>query len=114
MIPSNIKRIHLARYPIDFRKNHQGLLVEALSMKLEILNGDALVFLNKSKTGLKILVADDTGLWVLYKKMSSGTIKSAIDNWQSKSTKSISQGELMMIAEGNKYEIIKKSKKWLR
>lgn len=108
----NVKRIHLATYPLDFRKQHQALLSEAFSLGLDLWRGDAIVFLNQKKTGIKILLADDTGIWVLYKKMSRGSIATRIEGWKTQSLKTISHSELTLLLEGAQYEIFKNHQKW--
>ncbi len=112
MFSWNIKRIHLAGYPIDFRKQHQSLLGEAFSLGLDLWSGDAIVFLNGRRNGVKILLADDTGVWLLYKKMSRGALGAMIQGWKEKGIKTISHAELMLLLEGARYQIHEKPKKW--
>lgn len=108
----NVKRIHLATYPLDFRKQHQSLLGEAFSLGLDLWRGDAVVFLNQRKNGIKILLSDDTGVWLLYKKMSRGSIATMIDDWRVRGTKIVSHAELSLLLEGSQYEIFEKHQKW--
>jgi len=108
----SIKRVHIAQYTVNFAKSHQGLLYEALKLKLDIWSGDALVFFNKEKTGVKILLADDFGIWVLYKKMSRGRMLQPINFQQILETKEISYGELALLLEGHQYDIKAKKKKF--
>lgn len=112
MFAWNVKRIHLATFPIDFRKQHQSLLGEVLSLGLDLWSGDAVVFLNKRKNSVKILLADNTGVWLLYKKMSRGSIATTIENWRNKGIKSISHSELMLILEGVQYQIHGHHQSW--
>jgi hypothetical protein len=112
MFSWNVKKVHVAQYPIDFRKQHQSLLAEAFALDLDLWSGDLVVFLNRYKTGVKMLLADDTGIWLLYKKMSRGSIKTKICEWGKQGKHTITRSELMMLLEGTQYEVKKYHRKW--
>lgn len=64
-IPHSV-RIHLAVEPVDMRKSFNGLW-GAVSERLQEdpKSGALFVFINKSRTRLKLLYWDGTGVWVL-------------------------------------------------
>jgi transposase len=56
------------------RKNFDSLaaLVEN-QIKLDPTSGDAFIFINKRKNRLKILIWEDSGYWLLSKRLEVGT-----------------------------------------
>lgn len=66
-------RIFLALEPSDLRKGFSGLSVLAGEHLGETLARDALfVFINRSRTRLKLLYFDVTGLWLATKRLEAG------------------------------------------
>ena len=64
----------MALEPCDMRKSFNGLLgLVSERMGEDIRQGALFVFSNRSHTRLKILYFDGTGLWLLTKKLESGT-----------------------------------------
>ena len=65
-----IERVYLHRAPIDMRKQMDGLsgLVKQ-SMQLDPLSGALFVFINKSRTKLKLLMWERNGFVVWYKRL---------------------------------------------
>lgn len=70
--PGSLK-IYLALEPTDMRKSFNGLW-EAAEQKLgqNPKSGALFVFTNKTRTRLKILYWDGSGLWVLAKRLEKG------------------------------------------
>ena len=66
-------KIYLAVEAIDMRKGFEGLhgLVRD-RMGQDALSGHLFLFTNKSKTRLKALVWDGSGLWVCAKRLEKG------------------------------------------
>ena len=59
--------------PVDLRKSFCGLYAIAQNhIKQSPLNGDLFIFLNKSRTTLKALQFDGTGICVFSKKLTKG------------------------------------------
>jgi transposase len=67
-------RIHLHVAPVDMRKSFQGLTAIAKhEMKGNPVDGSLFVFCNRSRTLVKLLYFDGTGMWVLAKRLERGT-----------------------------------------
>ena len=67
-------RVFLAAGATDMRKSFNGLsgIVRA-QLGSNPLSGDLFVFCNQSRTRLKILYFDTSGLWVFAKRLERGT-----------------------------------------
>ncbi|MEZ5333612.1 MAG: IS66 family insertion sequence element accessory protein TnpB [Thermoanaerobaculia bacterium] len=69
-------RILVARDPIDFRNGIAGLAaVCAVRLGEEPLDGSLFVFVNRSRTGLKLLVWTHGGFLMLYKRLEKGRFR---------------------------------------
>ena len=93
-------RIYLAIGATDLRKGFEGLygLVQS-QMELEGSSGHLFVFCNQSKTRIKVLYFDGSGLWVCAKRLEKGRF-----SWpkqQSENRKvELSHGEFYALLEG--------------
>ena len=66
-------RVFLALAPADLRKNFEGLSSLARNQfKEDPLSGHLFVFTNRSRTRLKVLYWDGSGLWVCAKRLEKG------------------------------------------
>ena len=67
-------RVFLALEPCDMRKSFNGLQA-AVTEKLgeNPLQGAVFAFTNKSRTRLKLLYWDGSGLWVMAKRLEKGS-----------------------------------------
>ena len=66
-------RILLAVEPIDFRKGIDGIAsICANEFKKDPSSGTLFVFINKSKTQVRILFYDGSGFWLMSKRLSQG------------------------------------------
>lgn len=68
-------RILLAVQPVDFRKGIDGLaqLCRA-QLQTDPMSGALIVFANRRRRGLKILVYDGQGYWLCQKRLSQGRL----------------------------------------
>ena len=67
-------RVFLGVEPVDLRKSFRGLLALVMNrLKEDPLQGALFVFSNRSRSRLKMLYWDGTGLWVLVKRLEKGT-----------------------------------------
>lgn len=66
-------RILLAVEPVDFRKGIDGLAMLCRTiLKSDPFAGYLFVFLNRTKTSIKILSYDGQGFWMCQKRLSKG------------------------------------------
>ena len=97
----------------DLRKGFDGLsgLVRNELLR-DPLSGDAFIFINKRRNLLKLLVWDQTGFVIYYKRLESGTFELPRRKNGGKSIV-VSREELVMILEGISLEKIKRRKRFL-
>lgn len=105
LVTLNIRRIMLARYKVDFRKGHDGLLAEAYKLGLKPMAGDVVIFLGRDKRRLKVLYADSNGLWVSYKRFNGESMKSSFKFLADAAASRITTAELTLLLDGAHYEI---------
>jgi hypothetical protein len=109
----NPRRFFLAQYAVDFRKGHQGLLSEARRNGIDPYCGDMVAFVSRDRKKIKAIVGDDTGLTIIYKSFSTGSIKTKLRFLESPEVRDITFAEIAMLLEGSAYTLHKLSKKWL-
>jgi transposase len=109
MILSNRnRRIFVANYVVDFRRNHDGLLAEAFKLNLNPFKGDVIIFIGRKRNRIKVLYSDETGLWLSSKKFTVQSMKTKFKFLIDPSFRKISAGELAMLLEGSAYTVEKK------
>lgn len=68
-------RILLAVEPVDFRKGIDGLAQLCRQyLQTDPLSGVVVVFANRRRRGLKILMYDGQGFWLCQKRLSQGRL----------------------------------------
>jgi transposase len=91
-------KIYIAVEAIDMRKGFEGLhgLVRD-HLGQDPLSGHLFLFTNKTKTRLKALVWDGSGLWVCAKRLEKGRFR-----WPEANTRSVTMRgeELAMLVNG--------------
>lgn len=91
-------KIYIAVEAIDMRKGFEGLhgLVRD-HLGQDPLSGHLFLFTNKTKTRLKALVWDGSGLWVCGKRLEKGRFR-----WPAANTRSVTMRgeELAMLVNG--------------
>lgn len=67
-------RIYLVAGPTDMRKSYNGLagIVREL-LQADPMSRHLFLFCNRNRNRLKVLVADESGMWVLGKRLDRGT-----------------------------------------
>ena len=115
--PAKLRFIHVAMHHVDFRKGHDGLLAECYNMGLDPFAGDVVLFIGRCRRRMKLLFADDSGLWVAFKRFNSESIKTKFRFLADPKVNQISMAELQMFFEGKAYTIDQHRKikldKWL-
>ena len=97
--------------PIDIRKGFDGLYSLILNyLKKDPLTGDLFIFINKSKTHIKMIYWDGDGFAIYYKRLEKGTYDLPKSN---AACKELKREELLLILEGIRLEKCKKKKRFL-
>ena len=106
-------RYYLFACSTDMRKGFDGLsgLVRNELLR-DPLSGDAFIFINRRRNLLKLLVWDQSGFVIYYKRLESGTFEIPARKNGSKSIV-IGREELVMILEGISLEKVKRRKRFL-
>jgi len=88
-------KIFLCREPVNMRMSFEGLgtLVEQL-FPGELLTGSLFLFLNKSRSCLKILFWDRDGFCIFYKRLERGTFPGNMQK------QTLDRREFLMLLEG--------------
>ena len=106
-------RYYLYGPPTDMRKGFDGLSgIVRNELLRDPLNGDAFIFINRRRNLLKLLVWDQTGFVIYYKRLESGTFELPARKNGNKSIV-IHREELVMILEGISLEKVKRRKRYL-
>ena len=97
-LPAQV-RIFAATEPVDFRKAHDGLVtIVCEGFGTDPFDGSLFVFFNKSRDRIKLLLWDENGFWLHYKRLERGTFKSLKRSGSEKAK--IDRAELLMLLEG--------------
>lgn len=104
------KRIFVVNEPVDMRKSYDTLsmYVES-SLGKDPTNGDAFVFIGKRHNRMKVLIWEDSGFWLLCKRLNRGTF--GFNCNVGRLATCLSAAEWHMLLEGI---IVKKSRKLKR
>ena len=74
IVPGPATRVFLAAGATDMRKGYDGLAALVKSqLEADPLSGHLFVFANRTRTRLKVLYFDGTGLWLMTKRLEEGT-----------------------------------------
>lgn len=106
MLPiARLKNIYVVMHRVDFRKAHDGLLAECYNLGLDPFTGDVVLFVGRCRRRMKLIFADDSGLWLAFKRFNSKTMKTAFRFLSDPKADEISFAELQMFFEGVRYQI---------
>jgi transposase len=104
------RKYYLYNQPVDMRKGFNGLGGLVINkMKCNLLDGSGYVFINKKRTHLKLLVFEEDGFSIYYKRLERGTF-SHPDQGE---TGKISYDRLLMVLRGIEVEKVRK-KNWYK
>ncbi|MCP4271845.1 MAG: IS66 family insertion sequence element accessory protein TnpB [Gammaproteobacteria bacterium] len=101
MLPlPNGKKVYLYRHAVDMRKSFDGLAAVTLQQLGENpLSGDLFVFLNRTRTIIKILFWDESGYCLVAKRLEKGSFEQPL---QGESNTPLKLVDLHLILEGVK------------
>lgn len=110
-------KIFIAVEAVDMRQGFDGLygLVRD-HLNHDPLSGHLFLFTNRSKTRLKVLVWDGSGLWVCAKRLERGRFRWPVPAPGNAATRSVTMRaeELAMLLNGLDVAESKPRKNWLR
>ncbi len=65
--------IMVAIDPVDFRRQMDGLIAHCRHvLSADPMTGTLFIFINRSKTMIRVLVYEDNGFWLMTKRLSKG------------------------------------------
>jgi len=95
---------------IDMRNGFDGLSgIVRNHLKKDPISGDVFIFLNKTRTHIKILYWDGDGFALFYKRLGRGRYSLMAHNGASKQIK---REELMVLLEGLSYSKMSQKKRY--
>ena len=108
-------RFFLYPYPTDMRKSFYTLSgIVTNQMNLNVQDGDAFIFVNRSCTSLKILHMESGGLVIYHLKLEKGYIHLPDTYFNKDSTSEpTSWTDLIMMVEGINPSESTRSKRWI-
>jgi hypothetical protein len=103
--PAKLRFIHVAMHRVDFRKGHDGLLAECYNMGLDPFAGDVVLFVSRCRRRMKLIFADNSGLWIAFKRFNAATMKTKFRFLSDPQVNRLSMAELQMFFEGSAYTV---------
>ena len=108
-LSSNL-RYFLCCSTIDMRNGFDGLAgIVRNHLKKDPVSGDLFIFLNKTRTHIKLLYWDGDGFALFYKRLERGRYAFTAHNGPSKQIK---REELLMLLEGLSFSEMKQKKRF--
>jgi len=112
MLPVTMRRVFLAEYRVDFRKQMNGLLAEASRLGADPYSGDCVVFIKKDRTQIRALVGDGYGLYLVSRRFEGSRLRTVLQFAAEPSAGTISTGELSLLLEGSSFTVHQRAKAW--
>ena len=106
------RNYHLYRKETDMRKGFNllcGIVVNELGR--QVMSGDAFIFINKPRTHLKLLVYEQGGFTIFYRRLEKGAFEVPAFDLDAKSMQ-ISANQLNFILQGVSLQSIKYRKRY--
>jgi transposase len=104
------QRFFLYSEPVDMRKSFDALSgIITGSMGKDALSGDVYIFVGKSRDKIKLLVWEEAGFVLYYKRLESGTF-----HLPKLQEGSLSYSELCLLIEGVEVEVTRRRKRYVR
>lgn len=109
-----VVRVYVSLDPIDMRQSFDGLAAAVQGrMRLDPLSGHLFVFLNRSRSLMKVLFWDRSGLAILYKRLEVGTFQLPRAP-EGSAAAEIGPAELALILEGIDLDSVKRRARYQR
>jgi transposase len=109
---SDQRSYHLYRKETDMRKGFNLLCgIVANELGRQVMSGDAFIFINKPRTHLKLLVYEQGGFTIFYRRLEKGAFEVPAFNLDAKSMQ-ITADELHFILRGILLKEIKYRKRY--
>ena len=103
-------RYYLCCGAIDMRNGFDGLAgIVRNHLKKDPISGDVFIFLNKTRTHIKLLYWDGDGFALFYKRMEKGKYALTVHHEVSKELK---REELLMLLEGLSFQKMSRKKRY--
>lgn len=103
-------RYFLCCSAIDMRNGFDGLSgIVRNHLKKDPISGDVFIFINKTRTHIKLLYWDGDGFALFYKRLEQGTYTFTADNAP---PKQLQRDELLMLLEGLSFKGMGKKKRY--
>ena len=103
-------RYYLCSSLVDMRNGFDGLAgIVRNHLKKDPVSGDVFIFINKTRTHIKLLYWDGDGFALFYKRLERGRYSFTAHN---ESSKQIKREELMMLLEGLSYSKMSQKKRY--
>lgn len=105
MLPVRIRRVFMAQHRVDFRKQLNGLLGEALRLGASPYDGDCVLFVKKDRTQLRALVGDGVGLYLVTRRFEGGRLRMLLSFADQPLAKTLTSAELSLLLEGATFTV---------
>lgn len=106
------RRYHLYRKETDMRKGFDSLCgIIQNELGCQVMNGDAFIFINKPRTHLKLLVWEQDGFTIVYRRLEKGAFEVPQFNLDQHSL-AITSDQLNFILKGIKLSSVKYRKRY--
>jgi transposase len=97
----------LYRYPTDMRKSFDGLCgIVIKEMQGEVTSGEVFIFVNKSRTSVKLLQYQPGGFVIYYKRLSKGRFSLPDIDTAALDYQHVKWRDLVLIIEGIKLDSV--------
>jgi transposase len=109
---SDQRSYHLYRKETDMRKGFNQLSgIIATELGRRVTQGDAFIFINKSRTHLKLLVYEQGGFTIFYRRLEKGAFEVPAFDLDAKSMQ-ISTNQLHFILQGISLKTVQYRKRY--
>ena len=109
---SDQRNYHLYRKETDMRKGFDSLCgIIRNELNKSLMNGDAFIFINRPRTHLKLLLWENGGFTIFYRRLEQGTFEIPVFDLDATSMQ-ISCDQLNFILQGISLKAIKYRKRY--